>query len=104
MFELVSKYKPSVDQKKAIEKLVEGIKENKRHQVLLGATGTGKTITLKVLAESFSSCGVPVFLADVKGDLAAMCRPGEENEKVRERMDAMNLEEYGFDFQAYPTT
>ena len=75
-----------------------------RHGMIAGATGTGKTITLKVLAESFSNCGVPVFLADVKGDLAAMCRPGEENEKVRERMDAMKLEEYGFDFQAYPTT
>ena len=75
-----------------------------RHGMIAGATGTGKTVTLKVLAESFSSCGVPVFLVDVKGDLAAMCRPGEENEKVRERMDAMNLEEYGFDFQAYPTT
>lgn len=75
-----------------------------RHGMIAGATGTGKTITLKVLAESFSSCGVPVFLADVKGDLAAMCRPGEENEKVRERMDSMKLEEYGFDFQSYPTT
>ena len=51
-----------------------------RHGLIAGATGTGKTVTLKVLAESFSSCGVPVFLADVKGDLAAMCRPGEENE------------------------
>ena len=75
-----------------------------RHGMIAGATGTGKTVTLKVLAESFSSCGVPVFLADVKGDLAAMCCPGVENEKVRERMDAMKLEEYGFDFQAYPTT
>lgn len=75
-----------------------------RHGMIAGATGTGKTITLKVLAESFSSCGVPVFLADVKGDLAAMCRPGEENKNVRERIDAMKLDEYGFDFQAYPTT
>ena len=75
-----------------------------RHGMIAGATGTGKTVTLKVLAESFSSCGVPVFLADVKGDLAAMCCPGVENEKVRERMDSMKLEEYGFDFQAYPTT
>ena len=75
-----------------------------RHGMIAGATGTGKTVTLKVLAESFSSCGVPVFLADVKGDLAAMCRPGEENEKVRERMDAMKLEDYGFEFQSYPTT
>ena len=75
-----------------------------RHGMIAGATGTGKTVTLKVLAESFSSCGVPVFLADVKGDLAAMCRPGEENEKVKERIDAMKLQEYGFDFQAFPTT
>ena len=75
-----------------------------RHGMIAGATGTGKTITLKVLAESFSSCGVPVFLADVKGDLAAMCRPGVENENVRERIDSMKLNEYGFDFQAYPTT
>ena len=75
-----------------------------RHGMIAGATGTGKTITLKVLAESFSSCGVPVFLADVKGDLAAMCRPGEENKNVRERIDAMKLDEYGFDFQSHPTT
>ena len=45
-----------------------------RHGMIAGATGTGKTVTLKVLAESFSDCGVPVFLADVKGDLAGMCR------------------------------
>ena len=46
MFELVSKYKPSGDQPKAIKELVEGIKEGKKHQVLLGATGTGKTFTI----------------------------------------------------------
>ena len=43
-----------------------------RHGLIAGATGTGKTVTLKVLAESFSDAGVPVFLADVKGDLAGM--------------------------------
>lgn len=43
-----------------------------RHGLIAGATGTGKTVTLKVLAESFSDCGVPVFLADAKGDLAGM--------------------------------
>ena len=47
MFDLVSKYKPSGDQPKAIEELVKGIKEGKRDQVLLGATGTGKTFTIK---------------------------------------------------------
>ena len=55
-----------------------------RHGMIAGATGTGKTVTLKVLAESFSDGGIPVFLADVKGDLAGMCRPGTENETVKE--------------------
>ncbi len=71
-----------------------------RHGLIAGATGTGKTITLKVLAESFSDCGVPVFLADVKGDLAGMCKPGTDN--VKERVEAMGLSEAGFDLRAYP--
>lgn len=75
-----------------------------RHGLIAGATGTGKTITLKVLAESFSDCGVPVFLADVKGDLAGMCRPGVENENVKKRVDAMGLMEAGFNFHSYPST
>ena len=53
-----------------------------RHGMIAGATGTGKTVTLKVLAESFSELGVPVFLADVKGDLSAMCKEGTMNENV----------------------
>ena len=65
-------------------------------------TGTGKTVTLKVLAESFSDCGVPVFLADVKGDLAAMCCPGEENGSVSERAAQMGLTSEGFSFRKYP--
>ncbi len=72
-----------------------------RHGLIAGATGTGKTITLKVLAESFSDCGVPVFLADVKGDLAGMCKPGTDN--VKDRVEAMGLSEAGFDLRAYPT-
>lgn len=56
-----------------------------RHGMIAGATGTGKTITLKVLAESFSDCGVPVFLADVKGDLAGMCQPGEISPDLQKR-------------------
>ncbi len=75
-----------------------------RHGLIAGATGTGKTITLKVLAESFSDCGVPVFLADVKGDLAGMCRPGIESDSVRKRVDAMDLMKAGFAFKSYPTT
>ena len=73
-----------------------------RHGLIAGATGTGKTATLKVLAESFSDCGVPVFLADVKGDLAAMCCPGEENGSVSERAAKMGLMAEGFSFRKYP--
>ncbi len=75
-----------------------------RHGMIAGATGTGKTVTLKVLAESFSDCGVPVFLADVKGDLAGICRKGEESDSLKNRIDAMGLREDGFRFQAYPAS
>ncbi len=74
-----------------------------RHGIIAGATGTGKTITLKVLAESFSDCGVPVFFADVKGDLAAVCVSGENSESLQKRMDALGLLEEGFDFHGFPT-
>ena len=53
-----------------------------RHGLIAGATGTGKTVTLKVMAESFSDAGVPVFLSDIKGDLSGMCKPGEEKESI----------------------
>ncbi len=72
-----------------------------RHGLIAGATGTGKTITLKVLAESFSDCGVPVFLADAKGDLASMCQPGADTEDMQKRIQKYGLE--GFDYKAYPT-
>ena len=74
-----------------------------RHGLIAGATGTGKTVTLKVLAESFSDCGVPVFLADAKGDLAGMCRPGEMDENLQKRIGKFGLEEEGFAFHSYPT-
>ncbi len=74
-----------------------------RHGLIAGATGTGKTTTLKVLAESFSDCGVPVFLADVKGDLSGMCRSGVINENLQKRIDDFGLEEEGFQFHAFPT-
>lgn len=73
-----------------------------RHGLIAGATGTGKTITLKVMAESFSSCGVPVFLADVKGDLAGMCEPGADSADMEKRMEEFGLKEAGFKYQAYP--
>ena len=63
-----------------------------RHGMIAGATGTGKTITLKVMAESFSDLGVPVFLADVKGDLSGCVKPGEMTDKIAKR-----LEKYGMD-------
>ena len=70
-----------------------------RHGLIAGATGTGKTITLKVMAESFSDCGVPVFLADVKGDLAGMCRPGVINENLQNRITRFGLEAHtGYKF------
>lgn len=74
-----------------------------RHGIIAGATGTGKTITLKILAESFSDAGVPVFLADVKGDLAGMCRPGKDNENTQKRIADFGLNECGFNYQSYPT-
>ncbi|MCR5268811.1 MAG: DUF853 domain-containing protein [Lachnospiraceae bacterium] len=73
-----------------------------RHGLIAGATGTGKTVTLKVMAESFSDAGVPVFLADAKGDLAGMCRPGVNSEDMIKRMEYFGLAEAGFDFTSYP--
>lgn len=71
-----------------------------RHGLIAGATGTGKTVTLKVLAESFSDMGIPVFLADIKGDLSGMCMPGQENKHIRRSIDTMGLSD--FDYTAYP--
>ncbi len=65
-----------------------------RHGLIAGATGTGKTVTLQVLAESFSAMGVPVFLADVKGDLAGICQPGGQSPKVLERVKQLGLTGY----------
>ena len=73
-----------------------------RHGLIAGATGTGKTTTLKVMAEAFSDAGVPVFLADAKGDLQGMCEAGEEKESVKQRIDEFGLNERGFNFHKYP--
>src|SRR6187549_132796 len=67
-----------------------------RHGLITGATGTGKTVTLQSLAERFSAIGVPVFMADVKGDLAGMAAPGGGNAKVEERVKALGLK--GFEY------
>jgi len=60
-----------------------------RHGLITGATGTGKTVTLQVLAERFSKLGVPSFMADVKGDLAGLAQPGVMNDKLKARIDKL---------------
>ncbi|MBR3423167.1 MAG: DUF853 family protein [Clostridia bacterium] len=71
-----------------------------RHGMIAGATGTGKTVTLKVIAESFSEMGVPTFIADVKGDVSGMCVPGSENKHIRRSIDTMNIQ--NFNYTGYP--
>ena len=75
-----------------------------RHGLIAGATGTGKTVTLKVMAESFSRMGVPVFIADVKGDVAGMMLPGQDSEDMRKRIERFGLSDYGFAFEGSPVT
>lgn len=65
-----------------------------RHGLIAGATGTGKTISLLVLAEGFSRMGVPVFMADVKGDAAGLAQPGVGNEIITERISKIGLDGY----------
>lgn len=65
-----------------------------RHGLVAGATGTGKTVTLQCLAEGFSELGVPVFLADVKGDISGMSQPGKPHPKVDERVEKIGIEGY----------
>ena len=74
-----------------------------RHGLIAGGTGSGKTITLKVIAESFSNMGVPIFLADVKGDLAGMCIEGEDTDDMKKRIEKFSLDKYGFKYQKFPT-
>lgn len=71
-----------------------------RHGLIAGATGTGKTVTLKVMAESFSDMGVPVFLTDIKGDLAGLSERGSDNPNMAERMSRLGIQ--NFDFKEYP--
>lgn len=73
-----------------------------RHGLIAGATGTGKTITLKVLAEQFSKAGVPVFMSDIKGDISSIAESGSINDKIQERLDLLKLDEYSNN--AYPVT
>lgn len=73
-----------------------------RHGLIAGATGTGKTVTLQCLAEGFSSNGVPVFLADVKGDISGLSQAGKPHKKIDERIEKIGIE--GYQQQGYPIT
>ncbi len=73
-----------------------------RHGLITGATGTGKTISLQTLAETFSNMGVPVFAADIKGDLSGVAKAGGNKESVVKRVEDYKLKEKGFEFKAYP--
>lgn len=71
-----------------------------RHGLITGATGTGKTVSLRILAEQFSTLGVPVFMADVKGDLSGMAQAGGDHPKIVERVQQLGLND--FRYAAYP--
>jgi DNA helicase HerA-like ATPase len=71
-----------------------------RHGLIAGATGTGKTVTLQRMAEGFSRIGVPVFMSDVKGDLAGISRPGTLSGKIKQRVDELGLDD--FELEACP--
>ncbi len=77
-------------------------KMGNRHGLIAGATGTGKTITLQGLAENFSTLGVPVFLADIKGDLSGLAKPGSATPKTAERIKALGLTDHAF--TGFPVT
>lgn len=77
------------------------LKRANRHGLITGATGTGKTVTLQILAEGFSAQGVPVFMADVKGDLSGISQPGTPKSFLTERAAQVGLEPYSFD--GFPT-
>ena len=74
-----------------------------RHGLIAGASGTGKTVTMKVMAEDFSDAGVPVFLCDVKGDVAGICAPGVSSEGMEKRIDKFGIRD-AFTYRAFPTT
>ena len=71
-----------------------------RHGIITGASGSGKTVTSKVMAESFSDAGIPVFMADVKGDLGGTCTEGKTSEKLEERLKNLKIKD--FDYKAFP--
>jgi DNA helicase HerA-like ATPase len=83
-------------------KLYFELKWGNRHGLIAGATGTGKTVTLQDLAEGFSNAGVPVFMADVKGDLSGLCEPSQMEDFLVKRAEIIGLKDYKP--QAFPVT
>lgn len=71
-----------------------------QHGIIAGATGSGKTVTVKVLIEELSKIGVPTFVSDVKGDLTNLCKEGRENENIKNRLIAIGQE--NFEYSSYP--
>ena len=76
------------------------LKYGNRHGIVTGATGTGKTVTLQVLAESFSNAGVPVFCADIKGDLSGIAVMGEKKDWVDQRAKQIGFDDFAY--QEFP--
>src|SRR5690606_11929390 len=76
------------------------LKYGNRHGIVTGATGTGKTVTLQILAEGFSNAGVPVFCADIKGALSGIAALGEAKDFLLKRAETIRLEPY--EFQEFP--
>ena len=101
---MISDGKIWIGNKENGEKVLLAPKLANRHGLVAGATGTGKTVTLRVLAESFSDMGVPVFLADVKGDLASMADAGVDSEDMQARISRFGLAGEGFAYKGYPVT
>ena len=73
-----------------------------RHGLIAGATGTGKTVSLQVMAEAFSSIGVPVFVSDIKGDLSGVSKTGADNERILDRISQLKIN--GYSHSAFPVT
>lgn len=83
------------------ERVTMQLNMSNRHGLIAGASGTGKTITMKTMAESFSDAGVPVFLCDVKGDVSGIAMPGEQTEGMEKRIDKFGIRD-SFAYKGYP--
>ena len=83
------------------ERVYMHLSQSNRHGLIAGASGTGKTVTMKVMAESFSDAGVPVFLCDVKGDVSGLAEPGADSAGMQKRIDKFGIRDV-FEYRPYP--